>query len=250
MFNILAFALLNVALNATVNADAKPAGPLEVLQFIDMPPAPKASKETFHTKDGDVVQFIDFGFNPVRIDDDEEYIDQDGPEDGQVFADEDGDVLQFVGAHGSHEDVIYINDDGAVEVEEFADAGMARDPASEAPRVLPSRSPLNNENSTQENFTRDFTRDFSPEINSTLANNSTEENFTRDFTRPPKNSTEGNFTRYFSPEINSTLANNSTERSFTDSYLGGNNSTALPDGEDNGGLLDGILDFFEGLFRF
>lgn len=235
IFNILAFGLLNVALNATVNADAAPA-PVEVLQFINAPLPPG---DTFHKEDGEVLQFIDF--NPVRIDDDEEYIDQGGPEDGQVFADEDGDVIQFVGSHGSHEDVIYVNDNGEVEVEEFIDAGMAKDPASQppratSPRALPESTP-SNDRSTQENFTRDFTRDLTPDA--TPANNSTEANFTRDFTN---NSTEANFTRKFTPE------NNSTERSFTDSYLGGNNSTALPDDEE-GGLLDGIFDFFENLFH-
>lgn len=257
-FKFLPFGLLNLAVFASLAS----ANPVEVLQFIGQPAAPGA---VFHKGGGEVEQFIDFGFNhqinhPFHIADDEEYIDQDGPEEGEVFADEDGDVLQFIGLGGGHEDVVFVNDDGQVKVEEFyADAAMARTPdyprasSPSVPESSPNFSKDFGRDSTPEVNSTDvnFTRDFTPEVNSTLANNSTQENFSRGFT-PEVNSTDVNFTRDFTRENNSTLANNSTESSFTHDYLN-RNSTALPDEdeeEEGGGLLDGILNFFENLFRF
>lgn len=222
-FTSLPFGLLNLAVIAGLLLASSPvsANPVEILQFVDQTPS------------ADGLQFFDLGNHPAPDLDNQQFIpEQESPEGDEVFVDEEGDVLQFIADHG-HEDVVFVNDDGEIEVEEFIDVDNLGDssrsyPGPSSDSGLPEGSP-SNELSTEENFSRDF----SPELNSTDAN------LTRDFT----------------PENNSTLENNSTERGFTDGYSTGNrtfgfNSTASPNGEEDEGVLDGILNFFENLFSF
>lgn len=216
IFTNLPFGLLNLF-----------AGFLLVLQFIDASPAAEI------VTDGPEIvvhQFIDFANYPPEHHHDEFYIEQEPEEEEVVYSDEDGDVLQFQGSHDGHEDVVFVNDEGEVEVQEFVDVDLARKSSSSEPRPT-SASPSDASPSPSDNVTRDFSPD-------TTEDNSTKLNFTPD-----------------QPEANSTLMNTSTERSFTDSYSTGNgtfgNSTGSPDEEEEGdGLLDGILNFFENLFNF